>query len=383
MKRAIKDLVFPFLHYIGKLSNKNLKREIGKKDIKRILIFEGGGIGDLLRIFPAIDVLRTNFPDASISIVVAKGAKGGVDLYPGRDIFSEIFEYALEDAHRGILRKLYLVWTLRKRRYDMIYVPARGEGMREISMMAFLTGIPHRIGFENNGAGSFNTVTLEFRKDISISRQNLALLERYGLKVLEEGIRIEIPEDDIIIVDKLIAKSNISHLTVIHPGASWYGQYRMWSVENYILLIKRLLKEFDGVVILTGSKNEEGIGTQICNDLGNQSVINMMGKTTVSQTAAIIRKAHLFIGNDSGPMHIALALKTPTVGIFGPTSHLQVIGGAKGDRCIAVRIDVDCGPCYLHQNGYVPSCKDIKCLKGITVDQVMKAVKDVVGSSSV
>ncbi len=361
------------------LLRKRITRQIDKKNIKKILIFEGGGIGDLLRIFPAIDVLIDNFPDAFISIVVAKTSKGALDLYPRRNFLFEIFDYDINGSHRGILKKLLLVFSLRKRRYDMIYVPTRGEGMREISLMAFLTGIPSRIGFKDNGAGSLNTVSIDFQRDVPILQQNLALLKRCNLSIKEKDIKIMIPKEDIAFAEELLAGVNSFPLTVIHPSASWQGKYRIWNIEKYIELINELLKEYKGTVILIGSKDEKEIGNKISSHVEETSLINMIGKTTIPQTAAIIKNSQLFIGNDSGPLHIALALKIPsTIAIFGPTSHLQVLSSGYRDTCIVVRKDLECTPCYVHQNNYVPSCKDIKCLDGITVSQLMNAAREII-----
>ncbi|MBC2694136.1 MAG: glycosyltransferase family 9 protein [Desulfobacteraceae bacterium] len=377
MKKTLKNLFFFFLQDIGKRFEKRVKRQIDKEQIRKILIFENGGIGDLLKVFPVIEALMANFPDASISIVVAKPSREILYVFPGKNIFSEIFEFDLKGDHRGILRKLRFILSLRKRNYDMIYVPAKGDGMREISTMAFLSRIPHRIGFKKDGFGSLNTVTSKFEEDIPILTQNLSLLKGCGLNVWEEEIKVKISEDDLAFAHRMRLKKDALPLFVIHPGASWYGLYKMWGVENYKMLINQLLKEFKATVILIGSKDEEEMGKQIYDGVGNPFLIDMTGKTTIPQLSAIIKESDLFIGSDSGPLHIALTVKVPSVAIFGPTSPEQIISPSHRDRCMVVRKKIGCSPCYLHQSNVVPSCRKIRCLKEISVEDVLKAIRKV------
>jgi ADP-heptose:LPS heptosyltransferase len=375
MKRILKDALFSIFNIAGKIFGKGIERHIDKKRIKKILVIEVGGIGDLIRVFPAIDAIGLNLPDASISILVAKEIRETLELYPGKGRLSEIIDFDLRGLHKGVIRKLPLINLMRKRGYDLIYAPARGEGAREISLMSFLTGAQYRIGFRLDDINGFHTSSLRFREDIPILKQNLELLERSGISITNERVNIKIPEKDLKDSDKLINQSSTSNLIVIHPATARHLQYRMWSTERYASLIKEILKEYNSPVILIGSREDEETGHRICALINHPSLSNLIGKTSIPLTAAIIKRSQLFIGNDSGPLHIALALNIPSVAIFGPTSPMQVLSEEYRNRCHIVSSNVDCSPCYLHMEHRIPSCKSVKCMGEISVDEVLRAVK--------
>ena len=99
----------------------------------------------------------------------------------------------------------------------------------------------------------------------------------------------------------------------------------------------------------------------------------MIGKTTVGQMAALIKLSHLFIGNDSGPLHMALSLDIPSIALFGPTSPEQVI--AHTENFIAISKEINCSPCYLHQPGFKPQCDNRRCLEDIQAEEVIKSIE--------
>jgi len=376
MKERLKDVLFLMLDLVGRGYPKGIKKVIDKERIRKVLIIEVGGIGDLLRVFPAIDAIALNLPDASISILVAKGVKEVLNLYPVNERISEIIDFDLRGLHKGITRKLPLINLIRRRRYDLIYAPARGEGAREIGLMTFLSGAPYRIGFELNKPGGLYTSTVEFKEDIPILRQNLGLLRMAGIKVHDERIHIRIPESDQETADRLVNQS-IPNVVAVHTSTARRYTYRMWKPEKYISLIRRIISRFRVTVVLIGSRDEAETGHHISASINNPSVINLIGKTSIPVTAGIISRVRLFIGNDSGPLHIALALGIPSIAIFGPTSPTQVLSEEYRDSCYILKPSLDCSPCYLHMDHRVPSCSSVRCMEQISVDEVMKAVETV------
>lgn len=155
--------------------------------------------------------------------------------------------------------------------------------------------------------------------------------------------------------------------------------YRCWPLEKYISLIQRLIKEQQLKVIIIGNKGDIETGKKILKEVESPDIISVMGRTTLAQTAAIIKLSNLFLGNDSGPLHIALALKVPSIAVFGSTSPEQVIGPQ--ERCVVIRKNLACSPCYVHQYDYTPACKDFQCLNKISVDEVFNAVKKVLSDN--
>ncbi len=371
IKGIIKRVAFFIIEKLAPFFNKN--KPIDKAKIKKILVFESGGIGDLLRIFPAISALHANFPNASISILVRPHAKEALALFEEKDIIDEVINYEHDRMHKSFFKKLLLIRSLRKHKYDLIYVPSKGQGMREHILMAFLMRAPHRVGFTKDGTGLLNTVRIELRGDVPILKQHLDLLNMCNLSVTDTSIKIKIPERDVVFARDFLGNGHYPTIS-IHPSAWWNADYRTWSLNRYIDLIRRLKSILDARIIIIGGKGDVKIGKEIEKGITG-AIINAVGNTTVSQMAAIIKLSHLFIGNDSGPLHIASVVETPFIGIFGPTSPVQVLTNMSNG--VFLHKKLSCSPCYLHQPSFSPSCGKPNCppcIEAISVDDVIEAI---------
>lgn len=376
LKSNIKNLFFALLEKCAPFFDNDRKSLVHVK-MRKILVAEGGGVGDLIRVLPAIECLKDNFPAAAVSVLASPEAKEILSLFSKKDIVSEVIDYDLKGKHKGLLGKLSLILSLRKKNFDLVYAPDRGEGMREEVLMNFLTGIPHRIGFQKGGAGFLNTIKIELKENIPIVKQNLDILQNAGLQITKKKIDLRIPEKDLLeakfLVKQLAAQGNTLPFITVHPGASWNAGYRCWPLEKYISLIQRLIQELQVKVVIIGNKGDIETGKRILKKVKSHDITSVMGRATLAQTAALIKLSNLFLGNDSGPLHIALALKIPSVAIFGSTSPEQVIG--LQEKCVVIRKRLMCSPCYVHQYDYAPDCKDFPCLNEIAVDEVFNAVK--------
>lgn len=376
--RALKEMIFSVFRLVNFISSSK-NTPVDKRKVKKILVIESGGIGDILRVFPAIDSLQTNFPEAEISILTSPSAKGVLSLLPKKNILSDIIDYDLKGMHRGFLKKLLLISDLRNRQYDLIYVANRGVGMREQAVMSFMIGAPNRLGFKENEKGFLHTIEVKFRENVPILKQNLAILEAAGLDIPRREIEIEIPEKDIVEAEKFLREHdfNNSHpLISIHPGSSWNKGFTSWQLEKYISLIKILISELRAKVIIVGDKSETESGERIIREIHGSDVISAIGKTNIAQMAAITKLSDIYIGNDSGPLHIAVALRKKSLGIFGPTASEQVLSHHKD--CIIINKKLHCSPCYIHQHNFFPDCKEKKCLDLITPDDVMAGVRKLI-----
>ena len=163
-------------------------------------------------------------------------------------------------------------------------------------------------------------------------------------------------------------------IIVIHPGAP--VPLKCWPAERYARLACQLLREYNAWIVLVGGKGEEQIALSVASAMigrdachTNGQVADLSGQTTLGQLAAVLRRTDLFIGNDSGPMHLAAACDTRVIGLFGPTSPQRF--GPYGDLCAALRMERDCPPCMRNK------CKipRYRCIDRISVSDVMNAVR--------
>jgi ADP-heptose:LPS heptosyltransferase len=351
LRRTIKGFIFFVFDGLSPLFIK--EKTIHKDAVENILVAGCGGIGDLFRLFPALEALHENFPSAAISVLLYPGIRDALSLFEGQNLISEIIEYDPSGRQRSFLKKLSMILRLRNKRFDLIYSPDRGHGMQENIFMNFLIGSRYRLGFRKGRAGSLNSNTVQFRDDIPISEQNLAILEAAHLTVRTKEIRLKIPEHELLSAKRTLSENGFADvypLITIHPGVKWKSPYRCLPVEKYIALIKTAIDRLNARTILIGSADEASIGDTISKKLPYPHVLNLIGKTTISGMAAMIQQSHVFIGNDSGPLHIAVAMKKPAVAIFGATSPSQVLSSR--EKCIVVRKKDPALPLYLHQPDY-------------------------------
>jgi lipopolysaccharide heptosyltransferase II len=374
IKKIIKTMIFSLLERLAPILERN--RPLDKEKIHKILVAEGGGIGDLMRVLPAIECLRANLPTAAISLLASPGAKGILCLFPKREIIADVIDYDLQQRHNSFLKKLRLVRCLRKRGYDLVYSPDRGEGMREKVLMSFLTGAPHRIGFTTGRVGFLHTIKREFRNDEPILKQNLALLEVAGLKINQDRIALRVPERARLDMRRYLERpdhSLPSPMIALHPGASWRGEYRSWPLHRYIALVECLRQELGATIIVIGNQHETPMADRFREQLQDPAVVDATGKTTIAQMAAIIQLSDLFIGNDSGPLHVALALNTPTVAIFGITSPEQVL--SEHQHCTVIQKNPPFSPLYLHEYNFTFRPADMASIDSVAVNDVMEGVR--------
>lgn len=376
VKEFTKKFFFYIIEWLSPLLDRDLP--VDKRRINKIMVIAGGGIGDLICSWQAIRCLSDNFPVASVSLLISPAAAGVLPLLPKINNISEIIDYDSKGIHKIFLRKIRLIHFLRRKKYDLIYSPSRGEGMREEIVMSYLIGSTYQLGFKKGKTGFLHTTKIELRDDVSLTIQNLDILKAANFHIRREKIRIEVMESDLKAAQVLLTEHHAADsypLITVHVGSTWNAQYKCWPFENYITLIQRILKEFGAKVIIVGSKGEAELGEKIIKKVHGTAFINTIGKTTIGQMTALIKKSHLFIGNDSGPLHISSALGIPSIGIFGSTSPIQILSNP--EQCLVVKKDLSCSPCYIHQANFKALCNSPECLTSISVSEVENAVRDI------
>jgi ADP-heptose:LPS heptosyltransferase len=172
----------------------------------------------------------------------------------------------------------------------------------------------------------------------------------------------------------MLKAEGVSHSDVIvgiHIGSNENAICKRWPKERFAKLADRLIKERGIKPIFVGTPSEvEDIEETI--RLMNSTAVNAAGKSNLKQLAAILGRCDLFIGNDSAPMHIAAAMDTPTIGLYGPSSPLRF--APLGKEHSQIYRDVGCNPCNIPHLGKIPKCTENRCMTAISVDDVMTVV---------
>lgn len=352
---------------------------------KRILIIRTDRIGDVLLSTPAIRAVRKNYPQAFIAVMVRPYAK---DIVEGNPYLNEVIIYDKYGKHKRLWSNISFISMLRKKQFDLALIL---HPTNRTNIISFLSGIPERVGY-NKKLGFLLTRRLEDRKYEGRRHEieyTLDVVRAVGInpvrdfassssrKGISNGIKTE--NDNLLMPIKQGSEEYIgsflhSHgvwekdrLVALHPGASCPS--KVWPAENFAHLGDSLAKLLKAKIIVVCSSKDEEIGNRVIR-LMRCNPISACGKTTVSELASLLKRCSLFISNDSGPVHIAVAVKTPVIAIFGRNERglSPKRWGPIGEHDIVLHKEVGCKFCLAH------NCRlNFKCLKAITPEEVIAA----------
>ena len=356
------------------------------KNVKKILVIELKHIGDVVLTIPVFRALKEKFPNAHIAALVNSGTE---DVLAGNPLIDEIVLYDRSIKEKGLLQKitgeLLFAKNIRNQGFDMTVDLTSGDRAATISL---ISGARYRLGKDPVNRGFWGKKFLythisenDWNKHAVI--QNLDAVRQFNIDTDNLSLDLHIPEDANIFVQELLSKNNIESgetIVHIHPTSRWI--FKCWKDEYMAELITRLSKEGIKVIVTSSpdkretdrSKNILSLVASINPDSASK-VIDLCGKTDIKQLAAISKASDLFFGVDSAPMHIAAAVGTPVVAIFGPTGVFNwAPWHARGGKNphIVVRKGWDCEPCGagLCENNIS------KCLYEITPSEVIEKLKE-------
>lgn len=331
-----------------------------KREIKRVLIRSVNWIGDAILTTPAISALRKNFLQAEITIL-AKPYVG--DIFKGNPAIDEIIPYERD----GIKQRFRMIKELRRRGFDLVVL---FQNAFEAALITFLSGIPIRLGYSTDGRGFLLRPSLPVRPETRKKHHleyYLDLLRESGLKVENRSLVMNMDEKERVWAINFLKERGWKEgerLVGINPGAT-YGPAKRWYPERFASLADRLMKEGVNVIIF-GGPGESNIVEEIKNRMFSGPLLTE-GNTSVRELASLIERCSVFVSNDTGPMHIAAALRVPVVAIFGSTDPNTT--GPIGEGHGVIQGEVECSPCFLRK------CPvDFKCMDMVTVDEVLDAV---------
>jgi len=341
-------------------------------DVK-ILFITLGGIGDVIMKTPAIINLRRAFPKAYIAALAHTGPASEVLM--NCPYLNEIIHIGEEKPKykQNLLELMRLIIALRRKRFDMVITGWAGLSLWA-ALFAYLTGAPIRVGFNKGGRGFLHTIRVPITSKKHTVEYNLDLIRALGIEIKEIRPKMWPKEDDYKKAEKFLIEHNVRTgdlLVGIYPGSERLGEGKRWFPERYAKVANRLAGKYNAKVIIFGGPLEVEVA-RVIRDSSKVEIIDATGKFSINETAALIKRCNLFICNDGGVMHIAEAMDVPTISIWGPTDPERSAPYGSPERNIILRKeDIECAPCY----NYRPiNCKHRKCLRLITVDDVMEAV---------
>ena len=319
--------------------------------MKRILVFSFSFIGDAVLSTAVIQPLRAHFPDAHITFLVGPRA---FDLLATDPNINAALVYDNQGEHTGWKGRLRLIKTLRLGKFDLVI------NLRD-SLMARCIGAEHW-GLAR-GDSNRHAVT-----------RYLEVLQRHGVDTTDAHPFLELTEAENVAAHRFLCEAGHTSeqlLIGIHPGGNW--EYKLWSARNYAQLANVLRKKQKVSILLFAGPNERELQAQVAKMM---DVPPILVKTeNLRHLAALISACDIYIGNDTGPMHIAAAVDTPVVALFGSTNHIR--SGPYGEKHTVVKsgIELGCNPCHPGRNPGGCGAGSCEVIAGITVEQVLAAVE--------
>ncbi len=355
---------------------------------EKILVRGVNWIGDAVMTLPALEALRKAFPGSRISLLVRPSVAQVFERNPNVD---EVIRY----EEKGVLGKLRLARKLRKAAFSKAILL---QNALDAALISFLAGIPERIGYDRDARGFLLTKRIAYDND----DRRLHHIDYYLNLLASAGISVDCYRPDpwiyLSLEERLEARDALSllrrPLLGINPGAA-YGPAKRWPPDRFAEVARWFIRDIGGSVVIFGGEDEKVISQEIeffatreggalpshaSTGRGGQaegclSVLNLAGKTSLRNLIALISECDVFVGNDSGPMHIAYAVGTPLVAIFGSTS--PELTGPAGKGSAVIKPEVSCSPCF----GRTCRNNDMRCMYELTSDNVYLEVKRILPDS--
>jgi len=379
---VVKNLVLGLIYYLLSLfpfKERYYGKRIDLKKIRRLLVIQVSGIGDMIFLLPLLKALKDSFTDAYLTFL--GGGEGARQILSRTGLVDEIIPYPEKGRERGV-RKILLVNELRKRKFDLV-ITSYVNSNYEFALFSFFTGAPLRVGYEGKrriwggkGKGRLYNLVVElpsFLYEKHFVEINLDILSLLGMERREEYPSFHWEGEEVRFAEEFLKKGGVekgNFLVGIHPGSGEKMQYKRWPIEKFASLIDRLREQYKAKILVLGGREEREVVEDL-RKLVKEPILTYIGEDELLKTMALIDRCSLFISNDTGLMHIASFLGIPTVAIFGPTS--EVLSGPRGKNSVVIRKSLPCSPCYRFRE---VKCSHLACLDSLTVEEVWTQVKE-------
>ncbi len=361
-----------FLSLLSSLLFRKLPHTLPENRLK-ILVYQVGNIGDLIISTPVYKALREKFPNAEITLLSSSGSR----KYVGAEEIIKPLNYI--DNIQTFIPDDFISWkeyydfflSIRKSKYDLVvYLPSNLWKTFHICrdmVFFFLSGMKYGVGFK-----VFEDYYYYLKHNISPRNEVerlFDLLEPLGIGNGDKEIEFAISKEHVEYIREYLSREKIGGDRIkiaVMPGGKY--QSRLWPKEYFVQLINRINEMFSADIFLLGSEAEIKLTGEIKSQT-KMKLFDTAGSLTLQQLGALIKECHLLVTNDTGPMHIAAAVGTPTVSIFSAVD-IPFLWYPSGDNHRVFYNKVDCSPCFQQK------CDNHICMEGISVETVYKGVEE-------
>ena len=332
---------------------------------RHILVIKLDHLGDVLLATPVFSNLKRAYPAAQVHALVGEWGEVGLRNHPDVDHIlrynSRFFHTSAGASRHKALNALSL---LRQQKYDLV-ISLRGDLLTAL----FALTKPARYRLDYAWLQIANKLGHARFTGTHQLERNLDLLRMADIPTPCQLPAFHTTDDDRRWTDDFLQKSEISPdrpLVIVHPGSPI--SLKRWRTERFAAIADWLIEQKNAQILLVGARDEAPIVSAVQRQMREKSM-NLAGETTVSQLAELLKRSRLFLGNDSGPMHIAAAVGTQTIGLYGPGNPARF--GPVGLNCHTVRRQPHCPPCM----GTVCKFGGEGCMKDIRTEDIIQTIQ--------
>jgi lipopolysaccharide heptosyltransferase II len=338
-----------FLFPLGLL---NRKSPLKKDEIKRILLLRHDRVGDMVLSTPVFRALKTEYPDAKITVLASENNHDILQNNPNVD------EVLIYKGMRSFMSEVH------KKNFDMAIDLFLTHDLKQ-PFMTYISGAKYRLGFEDSGREIF----FNMRSPSTLPQKRMVehlsdLAVAAGAETVDSEPEIFLSEEEKKWALSLLSDMGLeeSLIIAVHPGAFYPSQ--RWPAERFGESARQIIEHCRTAIFIFGGKNERHLLEKIRNIAGDRS--HIFCGLPLRQFMALLNCCSLLICNNSGPLHIASALRIPTVSMTGPT--VVPLWLPPSENHIAVNKELQCSPCNR------ADCRDHSCMEQISVKEVMSEV---------
>ena len=374
--------------------------DLCSREFQRILLIKLSAVGDVVHTIPVLNKLRRRYPKAQLDWLVTPGIAELLRHHPAITWIIEFEREAWSQPWRLAPFASYarLAAQLRRAKYDLVIDM---HGQFRTAALTLATGAPARIGFDRPRArvwdasprkfpeqarkhawqGAREGSWLAYTHHIPVPTLDLHAVDRYlkvgpilGLDKEPADFSFPIPQLAASRVDSLLRQNGVerAEIAIMAPGTIWETKH--WGSDKFATVAGHFMSKGFAVVLI-GSQRERGV----CEEVAGLApgAIDLAGMTTLSELAALIRRSSICVTNDSGPMHLAVALSRPVISVFGPTDPIWI---GPYERANAVlHADLECSPCYLRK---LRHCRhDHACMRNVSALAVIECAESALRAS--
>lgn len=327
----------------------------------KIIVRVPNWIGDAVLSLPLLDCLHKNFPNGEIWIAGTEWVNG---VFSSLDYLAGTIVLPTKNRLRNSKQSAR---EIQKHGFDIGLLLTNSFAS---ALLLYRAKIPERWGYTYDGRGLLLTrgvKQIPYEKPPHQLHHYLNLASRLGLELGPVKLRFPLSDEDKAQAKNLLSSLHVNPektIAIFSPGAS-YGPAKRWPANYFSALAERLHETFEAEILIVGAQAEAELAESIASPMKKKPVL-LTGKTTINQLAGIITQASFFVTNDSGPMHLANALQTPVVAIFGPTDPQRT--RPYQEPAVVLKKEVPCWPCFYKKCPY-----GHQCMTQITPEEVVQA----------